>query len=88
MVLLVFWSRERRPCVEEIPTVKRLAQSYRAAGLRVVSVHLTLDLEHPEQSTDDVGKFVDHAGIEYAVGVDQHAAAWKRSSSATSRTGC
>ena len=45
-VLIDFWATWCSPCVDEIPTIKRIAEMYRDQGLEVVGV----SLDHDEQA--------------------------------------
>ena len=42
-VLINFWATQCNPCVDEIPTIKRIADTYRNQGLEVVGVSLDRD---------------------------------------------
>ena len=42
-VLIDFWATWCSPCVDEIPTIKRIAETYRDQGLEVVGVSLDRD---------------------------------------------
>ncbi len=51
-VLIDFWATWCPPCVDEIPTIKRIAETYRDQGLEVVGV----SLDHDEQALRDFVK--------------------------------
>ena len=51
-VLIDFWATWCSPCVDEIPTIKRISETYRDQGLEVVGV----SLDHDEQALRDFVK--------------------------------
>ncbi len=57
-VLIDFWATWCSPCIDEIPTIKRIAETYRDQGLEVVGV----SLDHDEQALRD---FVKEENLSY-----------------------
>ncbi len=51
-VLIDFWATWCSPCIDEIPTIKKIAETYRDQGLEVVGV----SLDHDEQALRDFVK--------------------------------
>ena len=61
-VLIDFWATWCGPCIDEIPTIKRIAETYRDQGLEVVGVSLDRD----EQALRD---FVQKRKAELCAGI-------------------
>lgn len=64
VVLINLWATWCGPCKQETPELVRLHKQYRAQGLEI----LGLSTENPEESADNVRKFIQDFDIDYRVG--------------------
>jgi thiol-disulfide isomerase/thioredoxin len=76
-VVLEFWSRQCPPCVKNLPKIKRIAQDY-GDDIHVVTVHVSLEKDRPEQDEDAIRAYLKKAGIDYPVGIDHDGEQWER----------
>lgn len=64
VVLLNFWATFCRPCLQEMPAMERLWQSYRGKGLSVVAIAVEEGREHAIQG------FVDKHNLTFPILID------------------
>jgi thiol-disulfide isomerase/thioredoxin len=76
VVLVEFWTFECWNCHNVEPYIKQWHTRYREQGLQVITVHAP-EFER-ERDADNVRAYVDRAGIQYPVVLDNDFANWNR----------
>src|SRR5207244_3307927 len=65
VTLVEFWGTWCPPCREKIPSLRRLYELYKPAGLEIVSVHTATD------DIDRVREFARELHMQYPIAIDQ-----------------
>ena len=76
VVLVEFWTFECWNCHNVEPYIKQWHQRYRDAGLEIITVHAP-EFDR-ERDPANVRAYIDKAGIEYAVAIDNDFSNWNR----------
>jgi peroxiredoxin len=67
VTLLEFWNAESTLCVQAMAALRRLHESYRSAGLQIISVHT------PTSDVDEVRRFAREYRLPFPIVVDEKA---------------
>lgn len=75
-VFIEFWSMQCGPCVEKLPAIQKLHETYGPKGLQVLGVHVALrGAGAPDFKR--LHAFADSKGLTFPIGYDTKAETWK-----------